>query len=95
MAALPGLDVFFVGPTDLAISLGVPGATFDDPKLGGALDRVVAAARRHGKYVMTTIGNRLDPEYGRAVAKRGVQLIVLGTDGHLFMDAVRRINVFK
>ena len=95
MAALPGLDVFFVGPTDLAISLGVPGATFDDPKLGGALDRVVAAAKHHGKYVMTTIGNRLDPEYGRAVAKRGVQLIVLGTDGHLFMDAVRRINVFK
>src|SRR5688572_14406554 len=44
MAALPGLDVFFVGPTDLAISLGVPGATFDDPQMGHALDQVVAAA---------------------------------------------------
>ena len=95
LAAMPGLDVFFVGPTDLGISLGVPGATFDDPKLGAALDRVIAAARRHGKYVMTTIGNRLDPEYGRAVAQRGVQLIVLGTDGHLFLDAVRRMNVVK
>ena len=95
LVALPGLDIFFVGPTDLGISLGVPGATFDDPKLGGALDQVIAAARRHDKHVMTTIGNRLDPEYGRAVARRGVQLIVLGTDGHLFLDAVRRMNAVK
>jgi 4-hydroxy-2-oxoheptanedioate aldolase len=95
LVTLPGLDVFFVGPTDLGISLGVPGATFDDPKLGAALDKVIAAARRHGKYVMTTIGNRLEPEYGRAVMRRGVQLIVLGTDGHLFLDAVRRMNTVK
>ncbi|HET9663968.1 MAG TPA: aldolase/citrate lyase family protein [Burkholderiales bacterium] len=95
LVEMPGLDVFFVGPTDLGISLGVPGATFDDPKLGAALDTVCAAARRHGKYVMTTIGNRLEPAYGRAVARRGVQLIVLGTDGHLFLDAVRRMNTVK
>lgn len=95
LVTLPGLDVFFVGPTDLGISLGVPDATFDDPKLGAALDKVIAAARRHGKHVMTTIGNRLDPEYGCAVARRGVQLIVLGTDGHLFLDAVRRMNAVK
>ena len=95
LAALPGIEIFFVGPTDLGISLGVPGATFDDPKLGTALDTVVAAARRHGKHVMTTIGNRLDPAYGRAVARRGVQLIVLGTDGHLFLDSVRRMNGVK
>jgi 2-keto-3-deoxy-L-rhamnonate aldolase RhmA len=95
LAAMPGLDVFFVGPTDLAISLGVPGATFDEPKLGAALDKVISAARRQGKYVMTTIGNRLDPEYGRAVARRGVQLVVLGTDGHLFLDACRRMNAVK
>jgi hypothetical protein len=44
---------------------------------------------------MTTIGNRLDPEYGRAVARRGVQLVVLGTDGHLFLDACRRMNAVK
>jgi 2-keto-3-deoxy-L-rhamnonate aldolase RhmA len=95
LAGMAGIEVYFVGPTDLGISLGVPGATFDDPKLGAALDKVIAAARRRGKYVMTTIGNRLDPEYGRAVAKRGVQLIVLGTDGHLFIDAVRRMNAVK
>ena len=92
LAATPGLDIFFVGPTDLAISLGVPGATFDDPKMRAALEKVVAAAKKRGKYVMTTIGNRLDIEYGRDVAKRGVQLIVYGTDADLFVDAMRRLR---
>jgi 2-keto-3-deoxy-L-rhamnonate aldolase RhmA len=95
LAAMSGLDVFFVGPTDLSIALGVPNATFDEPRMSAALDSVVAAAKRHGKYVMTTIGNRLDPDYGRAVAKRGVQAIVLGTDGHLFLDACRRLASVK
>ena len=94
-AATPGLDVFFIGPTDLSISLGVPHATFDEPSMSAAMDKVVAAAKRHGKFVMTTIGNKLDPEYGRAVAKRGVQLMVLGTDGHLFLDVCRRMNAVK
>ena len=95
LAATPGLDVFFVGPTDLSISLGVPGATFDDPKMSAALDQVVGAVRKHGKHAMTLIGNQLDVEYGRRIARRGVQLIVLGTDGDLFMDAIRRINAVK
>lgn len=94
-AAMPGLEVYFVGPTDLSISLGVPHATFDEPSMSAALDKVVAAAKRHGKYVMTTIGNKLDPDYGRKVAKRGVQLMVLGTDGHLFLDVCRRMNSLK
>ena len=95
LAAMPGLDVFFVGPTDLSISLGVPGATFDDPKMSAALDKVVAITRRHGKYAMTLIGNNLEVEYGRRVAKRGVQVIVLGTDGDLFVDAIKRMAGVK
>jgi 2-keto-3-deoxy-L-rhamnonate aldolase RhmA len=95
LAALSGIEVFFVGPTDLSIALGVPGATFDEPVMSAALDRVVAEAKRHGKHVMTTIGNRLDPDYGCSVVKRGVRAIVLGTDGHLFLDACRRMNAVK
>lgn len=33
MCAIDGIDVFFVGPTDLSIALGVPGATFDEPAM--------------------------------------------------------------
>ena len=95
LVAMPGLDVFFLGPTDLSISLGVPGATFDDAKMSAALDKVVASTGRHGKYAMTLIGNNLDVAYGRRVAKRGVQVIVLGTDGDLFVDAIKRYSGIK
>ncbi len=91
LAAMPGLDAFFVGPTDLAISLGIPGATFDDPRLGAALDRVVALARRHGKAVMTTIGNAIDVGYGRRVAARGATMLIFGTDVDVFKDALVRL----
>ena len=95
LAAMPGLDAFFVGPTDLSVSLGVPGATFDEPKMSAALDTVVATTRRHGKHAMTLIGNNLNVEYGRGIAQRGVQIIVLGTDGDLFVDAIKRMAGVK
>lgn len=95
IAAMQGLEVFFIGPTDLSIALGVPHATFDEPKMSAALEKVVAAARKHGKYVMTTIGNKPDPVYGKSVRKRGAQAIVLGTDGHLFLDVCKRVNTVK
>lgn len=95
MAAMPGLEVFFIGPTDLSIALGVPHATFDEPKMAAALEKVVSTARKHGKYVMTTIGNKPDPVYGKSVRSRGVQAIVLGTDGHLFLEVCKRLNAVK
>ena len=48
IAAIDGVDVLFVGPTDLSHSLGIPGQ-FDHPRFTEALDRVVAACRRQGK----------------------------------------------
>jgi 4-hydroxy-2-oxoheptanedioate aldolase len=95
LAAMPGLEIYFVGPTDLSISLGVPGATFDDPVMGAALDQVVATARKHGKYVMTLIGNNLDVDYGKRIVKRGVQVIALGTDADLFMNSMQRLSAIK
>jgi 4-hydroxy-2-oxoheptanedioate aldolase len=95
LCAVDGLDVFFIGPTDLSIALDVPGATFDEPVMAAALERVVKAAKARGRQVMTTIGNKLDPAYGRSVAQRGVQYLVLGTDGHLFLDVCRRMNAVK
>ena len=44
---------------------------------------------------MTTIGNKLDPAYGRMVVERGVNYLVLGTDGHLFLDVCRKMNSVK
>ncbi len=48
IAAIDGVDVLFVGPTDLSHSLGIPG-DFANPLYTGALEHVVAAAQGAGK----------------------------------------------
>jgi 4-hydroxy-2-oxoheptanedioate aldolase len=40
IAAIPGIDGLVVGPYDLSVSVGVPGADFDHPAMSNALDRV-------------------------------------------------------
>jgi len=49
IAALPGVDVLFVGPNDLSIALGVPGR-LGDPLVVGAIERVAAACRAAWKW---------------------------------------------
>ena len=48
--ATPGIDAVYVGPSDLAVSMGVggPGLHNDHPAFGEALARVVDSCRRHG-----------------------------------------------
>jgi 2-keto-3-deoxy-L-rhamnonate aldolase RhmA len=48
IAATPGIDVIFIGTTDLSFSLGLRGQQ-DGPEHRAAVDRIVAAAKRHGK----------------------------------------------
>ncbi len=50
IAATPGLDVLFIGPSDLSFSLGLRGQD-DHPRLHQAVDRIVAAGKRHGKVL--------------------------------------------
>ena len=60
------------------------GSHFRRSQDGRRAGRGSGRVRRHGKYAMTLIGNNLDIEYGRRIARRGVQIMVLGTDGDLF-----------
>jgi 2-keto-3-deoxy-L-rhamnonate aldolase RhmA len=48
IAAVEGVDVIHVGSNDLLTGLGMPGA-FGSPEHIAALDRVMAAAAKHGK----------------------------------------------
>lgn len=48
IAAVPGVDIVHIGSSDLSSDLGVPGQNMH-PKVLGALERVVAACRKHGK----------------------------------------------
>ena len=48
IAAVDGVDVIHVGSNDLLTALGRPG-TFGSPEHIAAVDRVIAAAKKHGK----------------------------------------------
>lgn len=48
IAAIPGVDVLFVGPGDLSLGFGQPGA-HAGPEVMQVVEAVAAACRRHGK----------------------------------------------
>ena len=48
IAAVEGVDVLWIGQTDLTNSLGIPWQ-LDHPRFHAAVERVVAAAEAHGK----------------------------------------------
>ncbi len=50
IAATPGVDVIFIGTSDLSFSLGLRGNQ-DHPKLDTAIARIVAAGKKHGKVL--------------------------------------------
>ncbi len=76
LAALDGVDVLFVGPTDLSHTMGIPGR-FDDPAFAAALDRVVAACRAHGKSAGILL--RSAAEVADTLA-RGFTFVGIGSD---------------
>ncbi|KAJ5771819.1 Pyruvate/Phosphoenolpyruvate kinase-like domain-containing protein [Penicillium odoratum] len=52
ICAVPGVDMVFIGPNDLALSiLGYVPARGDEPEFIKAIENIVAAARKHGKWV--------------------------------------------
>ena len=78
IAATPGLDGLFVGPSDLSITLS-NGAGIDKlgPKTLAAMERVVAAARKNG-LVAGTFGGGADAI--RAYSGLGYTFIAAGVD---------------
>lgn len=77
IAALPEVDVLFVGPADLSHALGVPGK-FDDSGYLDALRTVVAATQRHGKSagILLYDAAALEPHL-----ELGFRFIGLGSEG--------------
>jgi 2-dehydro-3-deoxyglucarate aldolase/4-hydroxy-2-oxoheptanedioate aldolase len=84
IAALDGVDVLFVGPRDLSHALDVPGRT-QAPAYLAALDRVLAAAKAHGKAAGLLVSD------GAAAARMtvaGWRFLAIGSDATLLAGAV-------
>ena len=85
IASVDGIDVLWVGQFDLTTSLGMPGQ-FDTDAYRGALDRIVSAARAHGKHVGMVCSSVDDT---RAMLDQGLSLIAYSFDTWLFEGALR------
>jgi 2-keto-3-deoxy-L-rhamnonate aldolase RhmA len=87
IAAIDGIDVLFVGPSDLSYAMGIPGQ-IDHPDFRAAIERVVEAARAAGKAagIMTA-----RPEAIPAAAEDGFRMIACSTELGMMVDAVRAV----
>ncbi|MGE0313135.1 MAG: HpcH/HpaI aldolase/citrate lyase family protein [Lautropia sp.] len=78
IAAVPGLDGLFIGPSDLSIALGVaPSPDWTNGPLSEAIDRILAAARRHGKIAGIFC---VSVEFAEAMRDKGFDYINLSND---------------
>lgn len=83
IAAVPGVDVLFIGPGDLSSSLGCF-LEFDRPEFTSAVSRIIAAGRAHGVSIgyLTT-----GADAAIARIEDGVNFIGVVTDSKLLADA--------
>ncbi|MBV8977643.1 MAG: 2,4-dihydroxyhept-2-ene-1,7-dioic acid aldolase [Alphaproteobacteria bacterium] len=78
IAAVEGLDMVFVGPSDLGLSLGrAVQADQTDPVVVAALDAVQAGARRAGVRAGIFCKSL---EYAKAMARKGFDLVTVTSD---------------
>lgn len=95
LAAMDGVDVFFLGPFDFSVAAGVPGAGFEHPVMAAAARRMVDIAERHGKHVMTSVGDRIDTDYCAHIIDIGMRMISYSADALVFQRACKDIVALK
>jgi 2-keto-3-deoxy-L-rhamnonate aldolase RhmA len=83
IAAVDGVDVLFVGPSDLSYSMGIF-RQFEHPEFRSAIERVVEAASAAGKAagIFLTAVDQVP-----AALADGFRMIALGSDGSFMMQA--------
>jgi len=76
IAAIPDVDILFIGPADLSQSMGHPGE-WQHPDHWRAIERVAGAARKHGIHwaILPT-----SPDYARRCVDLGCRMLSLGLD---------------
>jgi 2-keto-3-deoxy-L-rhamnonate aldolase RhmA len=85
IAAVDGVDLLFVGPQDLTLSLGL----LDDrahPRVREAMRSVVAACERHGRIPGTLVADAAEK---RAAVDLGFRFISLAGDLRLLLQGAR------
>ncbi len=83
----PGLDAVYIGPTDLALSLGLPPVMDnDDPKHVATVNRILETCRKHNVVAaMHTASAKFTQRY----IDQGFRMVMLVNDRMAMMNYVR------
>ncbi|GAA4341983.1 aldolase/citrate lyase family protein [Pigmentiphaga soli] len=84
IAAIDGVDVLHLGSTDYLSDIGKPGQ-FDHPALKAAQEKVIEAARRHGKFA--GCGGNRDVERQVKAIQAGARFLTTQTDAGFLLAA--------
>jgi len=85
--ASPGVDILFLGLTDLTVSYGDPG-NYTNPELTSAIERVLASARKAGKTVGMWVPNY---EVAMPWIQRGVSFFETASEVDMIDSSARRL----
>jgi 4-hydroxy-2-oxoheptanedioate aldolase len=85
IAGVDGIDVLFVGPTDLSIALGLESDP-ENPPFRAALQHVATVAAAHGKLAGALVRNQ---EQVRQYLALGYRFIALGSDRSMVVKGMK------
>ena len=93
IAAVPGVDVIFLGAWDLSLALGLDPRLLPHPETDSVLQDMIAISKRFN----TAVGAGVDkPEEVQELLEKGVTFLSYGTDYNLLANASRTgIDTFK
>lgn len=87
IAAVEGIDALFAGRIDLTVALGCTSP--DDPLVIEAIDRIVSAARSHGRTVGMFTPRASDVPMWR---EKGASLFLLGSDHGFIRSGAQQLR---
>ena len=94
ICATDGLTGLYVGPSDLAVSMGHnPGLDRKEPDVDAAIGQILATAKKHGLKVGIHCGS---PEYLKSAYDRGFDFATIASDIRLIGQAISmNINAIR
>jgi 2-keto-3-deoxy-L-rhamnonate aldolase RhmA len=86
IAAVPGIDVLYLGPFDLCLSMGLDPMCLPLPEVDAVIERMLTVGRKHGVAIGTGTSA---PEDLRQRQAQGFTMLGYGTDYMFLVNAAR------
>ena len=88
IASVEGIDLLFIGHSDLSIDYGCY-KQFSDPRIIEAEKNIISAAKKRGKFVGMVLRPNMDID---KYVEAGVNFICIGTDLAIIQKAFKEIK---